>query len=557
MKKLPCIIFVCLFFSLQAGAQTFAMFAHGNGKQQQAILDSIGYTNTHLALESMTKEADLLLDKIQKKGYLEATYFLTKPIVDSVCHFQFELRSRTQSAHLNIKEVKPLYANSSYSITNDTIIIPYVELTKLLDFGLKKLETKGESLSKLQVTQISKRKNHLVGLIAYLPVKSRRLNALVIKGMNHFPDGYLKNLSRLYKKNPFNQVLVNKLKKEFDSYPFCTQIKHPEIQFTTDSTSLYIYVQKRNANTFDGFIGFSNSETKNVTLSGYVDVLFQNIVNTGESVSITWKSNGNQQKSFTGLVELPYLFNSPFALKTQLHLFKQDSTFQNTKTALQLGYYIRFHKRLYLGYQSSESSDIQNTNSASLSDFKNHFTTLSYEYINHNSTDLFFSEKTKLKIECGTGSRNTLTKKNTQYFISSNLKHDWALNDKNHLVIKNELFYLQSDSFLLNELARFGGINSLVGFNENSLQANFYSITRTEYRYKIAPSLYWSVLVDYGLYQDQTISIKSSTLAGLGTGIKLATKTGILSLYYGAGSTQNQSFNSNNSLFHVSLTSFF
>jgi hypothetical protein len=546
-----------LFFGFQAGAQSFTMIVHGNEKHEQAIIDSIGYAKKHLVIDSMTKEANLLLEKIQKKGYLEATYFLSKPIVDSVYHFQFELRTSTQTAHLNIKEVTSLFSNSNYPATNDTIIIPYIELTKLLDFGLKKLETKGESLSKLQVTQISKRKNHLVGVIAYLPEKSRTLNALVIKGMNHFPAGYLKNLSRLYKKTPFNHALVNKLKKEFDSYPFCTQLKYPEIQFTTDSTSLYIYAQKRNANTFDGFIGFSNSETKNITLSGYVDVLFQNIVNTGESVSITWKSNGNQQKSFAGLIELPYLFNSPFALKTQLHLFKQDSTFQNTKTAMQIGYYIRFHKRLYLGYQSSESSDIQNTNSASLADFKNHFTTLSYAYINHTSTDLFFTEKTKLKIECGTGSRNTLTKKNTQYFISSNLKHDWALNDKNHLVIKNELFYLQSDSFLINELARFGGINSLVGFNENSLQANFYSITRTEYRYRLSSSLYWSALIDYGLYQDQTVSVKSSTLTGLGTGIKLATKTGLLSLYYAAGSAQNQTFNSKNALFHVSLTSFF
>jgi hypothetical protein len=546
-----------LFFCLAANAQTFTLVATGNNKEEQATLDSIGYIQKHRNLDSIIKEGDLLLENAQKKGYLEATYRPIHPSTDSIYRYQFELRGRTKFAHLCIKGVKSLFANSNYPIKNDSILIPYTELSKLLDFGLKKLEAKGESLSKLQLTQISKRKNNLVGAIDYLPEKSRTLNSLVIKGINHFPSGYMKNLSRLYRKTPFNQALVKKLKKQFDSYPFCTQIKYPEIQFTTDSTSLYIYVQKRNANTFDGFIGFSNSESKNVTLSGYIDVLFQNIINTGETVSITWKSNGNQQKSFAGLVELPYIFTSSFALKTQLQLFKQDSTFQNTKTALQLGYYIRFHKRLYLGYQSAESSDIQNTNSASLADFKNHFTTLSYEYVNQTAADLFFTEKTKLKIECGTGSRSTLAKKNKQYFISSTLKHDWALNDKNHLVLKNELFYLQSNSFLINELARFGGINSLVGFNENSLQANFYSITRTEYRYKLSPSLYWSALIDYGIYQDQTVNVKSSSLTGIGTGIKLATKTGLLSLYYATGSSQNQSFTSKNALFHVSLTSYF
>ena len=182
---------------------------------------------------------------------------------------------------------------------------------------------------------------------------------------------------------------------------------------------------------------------------------------------------------------------------------------------------------------------------------------MSYDYVNNSGSDLFFTEKTKLKIEYGTGSRNTPIKKNKQYYISSVLKQDWQLNDKNHLILKNESYLLQSESYLVNELARFGGINSLVGFNENSLQANFYSITRTEYRCKLSPSLYWSALADYGLYQDQTTRVKSSTIAGLGTGIKLATKTGLLSLYYAVGSTKNQTFNTKNALFHVSLTSYF
>ena len=557
MKNSVYLYSVFLFFCAAANAQTFTVLATGKNEQEQAALDSIGYTQTHRNLESIKKEGDLLLENLQKKGYLEATYEFTQPSTDSVYRFLFELRACTKFAHLNIKGVEHLFALQDNPVLNDTLVIPYSQLNARLSYGLKLLEAKGESLAKLQLTKISKHKNYLAAQVAYFPEKSRTLDALVIKGNTNFPKGYLKSLSKLYRKSPFNQVLVNRLKKEFDSYPFCTQIKSPEIQFTTDSTSLYIYVQKRNANTFDGFIGFSNSETKNITLSGYVDVLLQNILNTGESVSITWKSNGNLQKSFAGQVELPYLFNSPLALKAQLQLFKQDSTFQNTKTALHLGYLFRFHKRLYLGYQSAESSDIQNTNSGLVADFKNYFTSLSYDYVNNSGSDLFFTEKTKLKIEYGTGSRTTFAKKNKQYYISSVLKQDWQLNDKNHLILKNESYFLQSESYLVNELARFGGINSLVGFNENSLQANFYSITRTEYRCKLSPSLYWSALVDYGLYQDQTSASKSSTIAGLGTGIKLATKTGLLNLFYGVGSTKNQTFNSKNALIHVSLTSYF
>ncbi len=49
------------------------------------------------------------------------------------------------------------------------------------------------------------------------------------------------------------------------------------------------------------------------------------------------------------------------------------------------------------------------------------------------------------------------------------MSHHLELNSKNSIFIKNQSYYLQSDSYVINELYRFGGINSIRGFNENSL----------------------------------------------------------------------------------------
>ncbi len=533
------------------------MRATGNNAQDQLVLDSIGYPKKHRSIQSLQLAAESLLEALQKKGYLEASFTSATKKTDSLQLFVYDLKTSTKSIHIQVKGFASLFSNCNYLNIGDSIKIPYSQAAAFLECGLKKLESNGESLAKLQLTQLRKQQNYIVAQLEYLPEKSRTLNTLVIKGYENFPSGYLKSLSKLYQKTPFNQALVKQLKKEFDSYPFCTQIKAPEVQFTKDSTSLYIYVQKRNANSFDGFLGFSNNESSNINLSGYVDVQLQNMLNNGESIAVTWKSDGKQQKTFAGQVDLPYVFNTPLALKAQLQIFKQDSTFQNTKTALHLGYLFRFHKRIYLGYQSAESSDTQNLNSAALSDYKNHFTTLSYEYFDNSTEDPLFPEKTKWSGQYGFGSRNTPSQKNKQYFIALNLKNDWALNDKNHLLIKNELYYLHSDRYLLNELGRFGGINSIIGFNENSLQANFLATARSEYRYKISPSLYWSALFDYGLYQDRTTNPRTNSISGIGTGIKLATKTGLLNLVYAASNTSNQSFNYKNAIVHLSLKSYF
>jgi hypothetical protein len=224
---------------------------------------------------------------------------------------------------------------------------------------------------------------------------------------------------------------------------------------------------------------------------------------------------------------------------------------------MQLGYWFRFNKRAYLGYQSTESSDIQNVNLATISDFTNQFTTANYTYTDYSSEELLFPERAKVNLTLGLGSRNTSAQKNKQQFISSFLMKDWKINAKNHVLIRNELYFLQSKTYLINELFRFGGINSIVGFNENSLQANSLNATRVEYRKNLSTTLYWTSILDYGLYQDKTIAAQYDSLTGIGSGLKLANKNGVLSILYSVGSTAKQKLDTKNALIQISFKTYF
>ena len=55
--------------------------------------------------------------------------------------------------------------------------------------------------------------------------------------------------------------------------------------------------------------------------------------------------------------------------------------------------------------------------------------------------------------------------------------NNFYINEKNIINIKNQNYYLKSKNYLTNELYRFGGINSIRGFAENSLQANLTDCT--------------------------------------------------------------------------------
>lgn len=427
---------------------------------------------------------------------------------------------------------------------------------------VQKLEQKGYALAKLKLTNIKKDKHTLYADLKFESEQKRKLNSILIRQSENtqskkFPKNYLTQINKKYKNSIFNQKTVEQIHQDFKSFGFVNQVKYPEILFTKDSTRIYVYLEKKNSNTFDGFVGFSNNETKKITLNGYLDLKLENILVSGETLSLYWKTDGNDQKTFKASIELPYLFKTPIGLKTQIQVFRQDTTFQNTKTAIDLSYFANYNTRFYLGYQGTESSDIQNLNSNLISDFNNSFITTSFDFTKPETNNLTFPIKSKLFASIGIGKRkiNTLSEKSekNQFLLNIQATHTIYLNKKNSIYINSQNNYLKSNHYITNELFRFGGFNSVRGFAENSLQAYFVSLLLTEYRYIISPNLYLHTILDYSLFKNEIENTAiTKNLTGIGIGMGLQTKNGLLRLAIANGHAKKQQFEIYNTIIHIS-----
>lgn len=541
-------------FGLNCTAQNFHLKLTGSSISENKIIDSINYIPKHLNVKSITDEINLTSEKLVKKGYIENQLIENIRENDSSYSAKFSLGERVKSIRVYIgrnSEIKDLI---SLDKTKDTLILLYPEIESFLNNTLQKLEQNGFALAKLKLINIQKKNNSLHAELQFESGQKRQLNAIVVKFSenNKFPEGHIKQMNRKYNKNSFNQDIVRKIHDDFDKFGFVNQIKYPEILFTKDTTKVYVYLEKRKSNTFDGFIGFTNNENNKLVFNGYLDLTLENALKAGEQFSLNWKSDGNNQKTFKAGIDLPYLFKSPFGLKAQIFIFKQDSVFQNTKTSIDLGYFVDYNTRIYLGYQSTESSDIQNTNNSTISDYKNSFLTSNLEYSKFDYKNSTFPKKTSLSLTLGTGKRTTngfeeTLETSNQTFININVMHNFYLNRKNCINLNSQNYYLESGTYIINELYRFGGLNSIRGFAENSLQAHFISSILTEYRYIILPSLYLHSIIDYAYYQDKSVNSKSNLL-GLGIGIGVQTKNGVLKLSIANGSAKNQEIKINNSI---------
>lgn len=542
------LLFFCFQFSL---GQNFYLNIKGTSEVENKTIDSLQYENKHTSVASILEEQKRFENKLTNQGFFDWLLLDQKKVNDSSFVFKYNLGNSIKSNTIYIDKLSA-EEKSLLQLEKDTLIITTSEVENFMKSKIALLEKKGYSLANLQLVNQRRIENNLISDLQVKLNAKRNITDLVIVGYDKFPAGIKKAITKKAKKATFNQDNLKQINDTFEKLQFVNQIKYPEILFTTDSTKIFVYVEKSKPNKFDGFIGFSNDDQSKLTFNGYLDLQLQNILNTGEKFNLYWKNDGNRQTSFNIGTELPYIFKSPIGIKANLRIFKQDSTFQNTVTDLNLGYYFSYNTKAFVGYQKTTSVDIQNTNSFSLNDFTNTFLTSSFEHLELNPDSFIFPEKAKVFVKFGTGNRTIASQKTSQFFTQLDMNYNFNLNSKNSIFVRNQTFYLQSDDYIINELFRFGGINSIRGFNENSLQANAFTGIIAEYRYLLASNLYLHSITDFGYFQDKTANIEDRLL-GLGFGFGLFTKNGLFNLVYANGSTSEQAIKLSNSIVHISF----
>ena len=387
--------------------------------------------------------------------------------------------------------------------------------------------------------------------------QKRRIDKIIVKGYENFPKSYIKRFLKLKTGKSFNLNAIKEKVELLEDLRFASQIKDPEVLFTKDSTTLYLYVEKTRTNNFDGFLGFgTNENTNKIEFDGYLDLRLINNLNFGETLNLLYKSDEIDQQTFKVDADLPYMFGSPVGLQVGLNIFRKDSTFLNANQYTKINYQVNAQHRIGVGITSTNSTNLLENDTATLNDYKSNYYTLNYNYTKAQFYDLLFPINFQFDLSTALGERtNNVGKQKQSVFIVDTYKI-FNLNPKNSIYTRLNAALLTSDDYLDNELFRFGGINSIRGFEENSLVANLYGVINTEYRYRLSNSIYVHSVIDAAYFENQLTDNKEK-LFGFGFGLGLLTNSGLFRLSYSSGKTENRQFKLSDSKVHVSLTATF
>jgi len=548
-----------LFYNLSY-SQSLYLIVEADSEKHTAIIDSIGYKTTFKNYNALKKEVDSAKYRLNRLGYIDTFLNVITKTNDSLFTANLILGKK-------IKTIKIYYDTTfdtsllnfiTHKLGEDYFEIDIDRLETSLNTLNTKIAEQGDPFSSLQLVHIKKEAIHLIS--AHLKIttnKKRRIDRIIVKGYEKFPKSYLKRFLGLRKNKVFNLNAIRKKIALIEELPFAKNLREPEVLFTNDSTTLYLYLEKTRTNNFDGFLGFgTNEETNKLEFDGYLDLRLINNLNFGEVLNLYYKSDEIDQQTFRVDATLPYIFKSPVGLELGLNIFRKDSTFLNATQKANINYQINARHRVSAGISNVVSSNLLEQDTDILNDYTSNYYSIRYNYNRPQYYDPLFPINFWFDFSSGFGNRSSDLETLSQTVFNLETYKIFNLNKRNSVFTRFTGAFLDSDAYLDNELFRFGGINSIRGFEENSLVANLYGVINTEYRYRLSSSIYVHSVIDAAYFENQIIDTKQK-LFGFGFGFGLLTNSGLFRFNYTTAKTENSPVRLSDSKIHVSLTATF
>lgn len=557
-KKFTPYLFLLFLFCLNHGifGQDFTLKIIGKDSLETNVLNSLSFQRKHSSEKSIYSSLDSIQNQLKREGYFTS-------LIEGITHkkndytAKFSLGIKTEKVTITIpNSIKNSYKGSTFTF-KDSIHLKANEVEYFIESVVQELDEQGKSFSEITLVNPKQINSSFTFQLKIKSSKARTVNNIVIKGYEQFPKFYLKNHYKIDSKTTFSKKKLQTISNQTKSLPFLEEIKPPEVLFKKDSTILYLFLRQKKISSVDGIINFATKDNSNeLLINGNLDLKLNNVLHTGESFELFWNRIKDENSEFRISTRIPYIFRSSITPSFNFNIYRQDSTFLNTKVNLSLDYRVNSKSNIYTSFSSENSNYLLDEVNSEIKDFSNYFIGVGYSFILPSQSS-FYNNKLSFQISTSFGNRNDDSPTNTQqHKVESSTTYNILTSKRSYIYLKNSLGYLASENFLFNELFRIGGANSLRGFNEQSIFTDRFTFFNTEYRYLVSNSSYLYTIGDIGFF-NETLSSNIRSAIGIGIGYSFRLNSNLINLGYVIGKTSNTPFDLDNSKLIISWNALF
>lgn len=440
-------------------------------------------------------------------------------------------------------------------------------------------ENNGYPFAECGFTEIRETDNHWKGKFYAKTNSPVKIDSIVIKGNAKISKTFFYRSIGIKPGQLYSESKLKKSSRAIKQLDFVREKSGVQVVFTPKYTKLIYVLEPVKANQIDGYLGFlPNDQTGKLEFLGQLKIKLVNAIGKGEMLDLDWRGLPNRSRDLKGKLAFPFVLKTPFGADYGIRIFQRDTLFTDVNQELGINYFLGGLNSIKVFYKNRNNSIVSDRYSAgnTLAGGLGSVRIDAYGLLmRFDGTDdrLYPKKGSRFFISASAGSRkvkklagftdtslsaDSLNKNNLQISFEMSIEKFMKISARNIVLLSAKSSSITGNKIFFNEANRIGGLNSLRGFDEESIYTSSYAMGNIEWRFLLDKSSFLFGFYNMAFYELSLIdNYINDSPRGFGLGINFETKPGIFSLTYALGQQLNNPVSFRAAKIHFGIVSTF
>lgn len=421
---------------------------------------------------------------------------------------------------------------------------------------LKQFEERGYLLAGIEVTRVERVEPSCSLNLEIQSTAGERysLSGILFSGAERNNPLFLERVARVSNGSMITPPLMEQARQNLLNSDLLISAEEADLVFQDEKAYLRFRVEEQQLNFFDGIIGFVPDADGTPQIAGNADLRLRNMITDGTNLQIKFEQLRPLVTKLFIEGEQQFIAGLPLRASASLHFTQQDSAYLERNFRFGAGFMIVPGVEL-LGSIRSETSSVSDQALLNAVNLDSRATFLGFGFRLRNVDRLLAPTSGyhfRALLESGrrfiTDDRLDETKEDnfSQTILTTEGRAFFKIGTRQVLTPGFEGYFIDSPSFIVTDLHRFGGTESIRGFREDQFRASAVLWGDLEFRQLLSSDSYVFSFGSYGRFkrpqlinEDADQFELSDSIQSFGFGIAFQTALGFLKVSY-AISTEDQ-----------------
>ena len=415
-------------------------------------------------------------------------------------------------------------------------------------------------------------------------------DSIQILGKTKTKKMFLRNYLGIKVGKPYNESNVRKIQQRINELQFAESIQPRTVAFQNGKAKVNLYLKDKKSSQFDFLLGLlPGSSGQKLLITGEARIHLFSLFGVGEEFYLQWKKLQPKTQELDVRLVYPYLVGLPLGINAQFKLYKRDTSYVDIdgdygvqyqfvgsnylKASLRQKFsiitnvdtaYIRqtrslpknldistnefaleyFLQKLNYRFNPVDGYVLKVSGSAGVKKIKRNNNIVGlYDEVAQKSFDYLY---------------DTARLKTFQFSIALAFDKYWKLASRHTIKTSFEGKYFYSRNIYDNEKYRLGGVNTLRGFDDQSIFTPYYAMANVEYRFLLSKNSYFSTFFNAAVVEDARVGKGPVDFPfGFGAGAAIETKVGIFGITYAMGKQLDNKLTIKSAKIHIGYVNYF